>query len=125
MLRTVKIPVTTTGADGSGAGTAYSDRPVNGEVRAIYVDWGPTAPGTSDITITGEGDDDHPAVALYTKADSVTDAWVYPVLQRTDTAGAGVSAEYHFPLVQGRIKVVIAGSNALAPAATVHVYIWE
>lgn len=78
MLRTVKIAVTTVGANGSATGMAYSDRPVNGEVRAIYVDWHASAPAaTSDITITGEADDDHPAVTLYAKADSVTDAWVY------------------------------------------------
>src|SRR4030042_1369540 len=124
MLRTVKIVCTTVGADGAATVTAYSDRPVNGEVRAIHVDWHASAPNTSDITITGEADDNHPAVALYTKAHAVTDVSVYPVGPRTDVAGAAVSAEYHFPLVQGRIKVVVAESNALTACATVYVYVW-
>ncbi len=121
-IRTVKVAVTTTGSAGAATGTAYSDRPVNGKVRQIRVDWGATAPATSDIDVVGESDDDHPEVTLYDKDDSATDAWVYPKLQSTDTAGAAIANEYQFPALSGqRIKVVVGQCDALDPAVTVYV----
>jgi hypothetical protein len=126
MIRSTQFTVTTTGADGSATGTGYSPHPLNGELLAIYVDWAATAPaGTSDIAITVDSDDAHPAVSLYSKSDSVTDAWVYPVVQSTDTAGTGVAGAYQHIAVAGRIKAAIAGCNALSPAATITVYLQE
>lgn len=83
MIRTEKIAVTTTGNNGAATGTGYSSHALNGELQAICVDWGATAPATSDIDIVVEADDNHPQVTLYDKDDSSTDAWVYPVVQRT------------------------------------------
>jgi hypothetical protein len=124
-VRTAKIAVTTTGSDGSASGTGYSAKPVSGELYAIYVDWHTSAPVTSDITVTVESDDDHPAITLYSKSDSATDAWVYPVVQCTDTGGTAVTGEYQHILVSGRIKVAVAQSNALDPAVTVYVFLKE
>lgn len=123
-VRTVKIPVTTTGSDGSATGTGYS-KPINGEVRALYIDWGATAPGTSDIDVVVESDDNRPEVTLVGIDDSSTDAWVYPKVQSTDTAGAGIAGEYQHPLANGRIKVSVAGCNALDPAVTVYAFLVE
>jgi len=125
MVRTAKIIVTTTGADGSATGTAYSDKPLNGELYALRVDWHADAPATSDITITVDSDDNHPAVTLYAKEDAKTDLWVYPVVQSTDTAGAGVTGVYQHILVTGRVKVVVAGADALTACATVYLYLKE
>lgn len=125
-VRTQKIAVTTTGSAGSATGTAYSNTTVSGELFALYVDWHASAPaGTSDITITVDSDDNAPAVTLYAKTNAVTDLWVYPVVQSTDTAGAGVTGVYQHILVSGKIKVVIAQCDALAPAATVYLYLKE
>lgn len=125
-VRTAKIVVTTAGSDGSATGTAYSDKPLNGELYAIYVDWHADAPaGTSDITITVDSDDNHPAVTLYAKTNSVTDAWVYPVVQSTGTDGSAVSGAYQHILVAGRVKAVVAQSNALTACATVYLYLKE
>jgi hypothetical protein len=126
MMQTAKIAVTTTGADGSATGTAYSARPLCGELYALYVDWGSTAPaGTSDIVVTVEADDDHPAVTLYSKENAVNDVWVYPIVQNTDTAGSAVASQYQRLPVSGRIKVVVTGCNALAPAVTVYAWVRE
>lgn len=125
-VRTEKIIVTTTGADGSATGTAYSSKPLSGELYALYVDWHASAPaGTSDITITVDSDDNHPAITIYAKTDSVTDAWVYPVVQSTGTDGVAVASVYQHILVSGRVKAAVAQSNALTACATVYLYLKE
>lgn len=124
-VRTAKIDVTTTGSAGSAAGTAYSDKPLNGELYAVRVDWHASAPATSDITITVDSDDDHPAVTIYAKTDANTDLWVYPVVQSTDTAGAAVASIYQHILVNGRVKVVLAQCDALTNAVRVYLYLRE
>jgi len=124
MVEIHKIAVTTTGSDGSASGTGYSTRAVNGEVRALRVDWGATAPaGTSDISVVVESDDNRPEVTLYSKEDSVTDAWVYPKVQSTGTDGNAISGEYQHPLANGRLKVSVAGCNALTTAVTVYAFV--
>lgn len=123
MLDTQKITVTTTGEAGSASGTNYSPRPISGEVRALYVNWSASAPATSHITITIEADDDHPAITLYTKADSVTDCWVYPAVQLTGTDGVGVGFSFRPIVGTGRISVAVINSDALAAAVVVTAYI--
>lgn len=125
MVEVQKITVTTTGGDAAATGTGYGARAVNGEVRAIYVDWSASAPGTSDIDVVVESDDNRPEVGLYSKDDSVADAWVYPKVQSTDVAGAAISGEYQHPLANGRISVAVAGCNALTTAVTVYVFVWR
>jgi hypothetical protein len=121
-IRTVKVAVTTTGSAGAATGTAYSDRPLNGTVRQIRVDWSASAPATSDIDVVGESDADHPQVTLYDKDDANSDVWVYPKVQSTDVAGAAIANEYQFLALSGqRIKVVVGQCDALDPAVTVYV----
>ena len=126
MIRTVRIPVTTSGADGAATGEGYSDYPLNGLLRRLEVDWDATAPGaTSDIVVTVEADERHPEVTLYSKSDAATDVVVHPMLQAAGTDGNAIDG-VHTPIpVAGRIKVAIAGCNALDPAATVHAYVSE
>jgi len=122
-IRTVKVTVTTTGSDGSATGAGYSRAAVNGEVLAVKVDWGATAPATSDIDVVVESDDDRPEVTLVDKDDSATDAWFYPKVQNTDAGGSTISGEYmHLPAA-GRIKVSVAQCNALDPAVAVYVFL--
>ena len=123
-VQTARIAVTTIGSAGSATGTDYSTSSVDGEVFAIRVDWHASAPGaTSDIVITVDSDDYHPSITLYSKSDSATDAWVYPVVQSTDTAGSAVAGQYQHILASGKIKVAITGCNALTDAAVVYVYL--
>ena len=122
MIQTEKIEVTTSGEDGSAAGSAVSARALVGEVAAIYIDWAATAPGTSDIDVVCESDDDHPEITLVGKDDSATDAWFYPTIEETDTAGTGRSSYREIP-ISGSVKVTVAQCNALDPAVTVYVYV--
>jgi hypothetical protein len=120
-IRTAKVSVTTTGSDGSATGTAYSASPLFGEVFAVRVDWHASAPGTSDIDVTIESDDNHPAVTLVDIDDSATDVWIYPVVEQTTVAGVGTSTYQHL-LAAGRVKVVVGGSDALTDAVVVTVF---
>lgn len=123
MLQTEKIVVTTTGADGAATGTAYSSRPISGAVKRIIGDWGATAPNTSDIAITVEADDKHPATTLYSKANAVTDFDIYPLVQGAGADGALITGQYVPPIVEGRVSVAVVQCNALAVAITVTVIV--
>lgn len=124
MIRTAKVSVTTTGSAGAATGTGKS-KPINGEVFALYIDWNASAPGTSDIDVVIESDDDRPEVVLYSKDNANADGWVYPVVQSTDTAGAAVAGQYQHLLAAGPVKVTIDQCDALDPAATVYVFYRE
>lgn len=122
MIVTEKIEVETTGADDGATGDGYSARPLTGEVVALYVDWSGDAPAGSDIDVVCESDDDHPEIALYSKDNANSDAWVYPTIEETDTAGTGRSSYREIP-ISGRVKVSVAQCDALDPAVTVYVYV--
>lgn len=118
-----KVAVTTTGSAGAAEGEAYSASPINGEVYAVRVDWHASAPATSDIDVVIEGDDNRPEVVLYAKDSAVTDIWVYPQVQATDTAGAAITGAYQRLIVNGRVKVNVVQCDALAVAVTVYVFV--
>lgn len=122
MLRSVKVSVTTTGNAGAATGTGYSAGPISGEIVAVIVDWHTSAPNTSDITVTLEADDNHPAITLYSKTNANTDVSIYPHVQATDTAGAAIAGWYQHIVGTGRVKVVVGDCDALAAAVTVNVY---
>lgn len=121
-LRQSTVRVTTTGSDGSATGTGYSLYPILGEVLAVYVDYSADAPNTTDIDVTTESDDDAPASVLVDKDNSNTDAWYYPRVQGTSTAGVGISGEYSPVPASGRVKVVIGDCDALTTAVVVTVF---
>lgn len=125
MLHAHKIAVKTTGVAGAAQGDGYSDRPINGEVQQVLVDWNAAAPATSDLTVIAEGDAQHPAVTLYAKQNAVADVNVYPTVQGTDTGGVALAGVYQNVFAHGRLKVSVAQSNALDPAVTVYVYVKE
>jgi hypothetical protein len=123
MIRAATVRVTTVGSNGAAVGTAYSASPLNGELLALVVDWHASAPGTSDITVSVEADGEFPAVTLYAKTDAATDVTVYPRVQVATTAGVAIDAVYDRIPVVGRLKIAIAGCNALTNAAVVTAYV--
>lgn len=125
MLETFKIPVTTTGSNGAASGDGYSDRPINGEVRAVVVDWHASAPNTSDITVVVEADGNHPSITLYSKTNANTDVTVYPKVQNTDINGGAIAAQYQHIVAAGRVKVSVADCDALPSAVTVYLFVWR
>ena len=73
-VHTQKISVTTVGANGSAAGSAKSERPLRGELLAVYHDY-TGEPNTTDVTIATVN---APVKTLLVITDSATDGWYYP-----------------------------------------------
>lgn len=110
----VLIPVTT---DGSGAGTAVSARPVNGEILEIRL---PTAAlnaaGAADYTITRQ--ETGGTVLAITNTDG---PWTrYPRGDAITPAGAGGSAVVPIPCDE-MLRLVVAQA-ATSASGTIHVY---
>lgn len=122
MIKSVRIPVTTTGDAGSAAGSGTAV--IAGKVLALYVNYHASAPAaTTDITVSTE---DPVSTTIYSKADSVTDAWVYPRVQVQDNTGAGLTYDGTRKVMDcypvcGTVKVAIAQSNALTNCVVVDV----
>lgn len=102
------------GSAGSATATGYSPH-VTGKVLAVNVDYQDSPPGTTDITLSDEGDP--AAESIVTLADQATDIKIYPrrVTEKNDGTDILYAAgeEVHEPYpVHGRLKAVIAGANA-------------
>lgn len=120
-MNSYRVPVTTTGANGSATGTAIVQ--ISGFIEAIRVDYHASAPNTTTVDID-ELDVNGVVVGLGRKlmdlAASNTDAVIYPVVQNTNNAGAavtGIYTRYFVPNTPAR--VVVALSNALTDAVVV------
>lgn len=114
-IRTEIVRVTTTGSNGSAAGSATSVA-LNGELIDIHLDYHATAPNTTDVTIAygtpGLG-------TIATNADSATDVLLAP---RQELPSASGNWEL-YPL-NGTITVAVAECNALAPAVVATIRYW-
>lgn len=123
MIKSERIKVTTTGTNGAAAGSGTAV--IRGKILALYLDYHASAPAsTTDVTITTE---DPVSRTIYSKANSVTDAWVYPRVQVQSNAGTGVEYATGFPIYEpyvvcGTVKVAIAESNALTDCVVVDVF---
>lgn len=85
-------------------------------VDCIKVDYGETAPGTTDLTVEeAEG----LKRTILTLADTATDAEKYPRHTLHDDEGADIAGMVDYYVVNGPLKISIAGCDELTPAATV------
>jgi hypothetical protein len=102
-----------TGADASGAATAYSPH-VSGKVLAVAVTYAGDKPNTTDVLLADEGDP--LAESIVTLANAVTDVKLYPRRATVTNANAaiaytGTSYVYEPYVVFGRLKLTVAGAN--------------
>lgn len=124
MIRKYTIPVTTTGSAGSATGTASKQTSRPGVIRFVAVDYHASAPATTDLVIKA---DDTNGATLFTVTNSATDITAKPVaMPGVDEGNAATAATDlgagGFPYSTG-IFVSLAQSDALAPAATVSVWV--
>lgn len=118
--------VTTTGADGSAAGTASfvkanNDTDAYGVVDTIYVDWAGTAPATSDLAIYINDGDGYPPQKIMEVLNSVTDRVFRPVVPAHTADGTVATGHVkEFAVCASNITASISQSNALAPCATIY-----
>jgi hypothetical protein len=115
-LREEQFIVPATGTAGSATGNANSDGPIRGHLYAIHLDFAATISDTTDTTITLAD----PSLTVMSLSDNVTDAWYYPVVTQTNSAGSGLSAYDRTP-VSGRLNAAVAQSTA-GNAVTVTVW---
>lgn len=106
MIRTHTITVTVAGADGNAAGEGQSS-PVNGLLRAVYVDY-VTQPATADLTLATLA----PAQTLLTLTNNATDGWYYPNVLQDNTSGADIAGVYDKLPIDDIVKATIAQGNA-------------
>lgn len=111
----IRLPVTTTGADGSGAGEATS-APVSCALLNIYVKYHASAPNTTDVTITEVGGAERTLLTL----TNVNTSGNKPVrIPEVDVTGTALASSSPFYLPGVAIKVAVAGCNALTDAVVV------
>jgi len=103
----VTVAVTAAGAAGAATGTGTSGY-ICGHLHAIHVDYGAGISTTTDLTVSQAS----PALTVMVQADSVTDAWYYPAVQRTGADGAAISAQYDRAPVCDELTVSVAESTA-------------
>jgi hypothetical protein len=92
-LPSEQIVVTTT--DDETSTSENSTQALNGHVYAIYLDFGTSVTTTTDITITQAS----PEATIFQATDYYTDTWLYPAIEYTSSAGAGLSAYAPMPLM--------------------------
>lgn len=128
MIKEIPVPVTTTGANGSATGTAYTP-PIQG--RVITVSFVPhvSLPNTSDVVFSEDGGAGRTILSLSDlTTSSVTKNPREPL---TDTAGDALTFDATEPLVAPialggrRIKVEVTQSDALDPALTAYILVEE
>lgn len=102
-IRYTSVTVTISGTTGS----ATTTQPIIGIVRAVHLNFSGSMASTADTTVATAGTL-NPAMTLFVKSDSSTDAWFYPVLQNTGSTGAAVTDSYSPPVVADYITVSIA-----------------
>lgn len=111
-----RVTVTTTGANGSAAGTATTLRPIEGLLLAIHIDYAAGDAATADVTIATTGTS-YPAQTLLVRSDSKTDGWFYPRVAACDAAAAALTAYEVIPIAD-YVSVTVAQGNAGTVVAT-------
>lgn len=125
MIRSEAVSVTTTGAAGSATGAANTTQPISGKIQKVRLDYHASAPATTDVTITERvGSTDWETI--HTETDSKTDVTRYPRRAVEDNAENTVTYDganeiYEPYVVDGYVRVAVAGCDALtgAVAATI------
>lgn len=108
---TESVTVTTTGADGSGAGSGET-KAYSGYLLAVYLNFHGSAPGTTDTTIAYKNVGGNILVVT----DSATDAMIAPRITCVTNANAAVTNSYDRYPVNQPLTITLAQSNAFAAA---------
>lgn len=128
MIRKTSVSVDTTGSDGAATGAKNTTRPICGKILKVRLDYHASAPATTDVTITERvGSTDWETI--HTETDSKTDVTRYPRRAVEDNAEATVTYDgtneiYELFVVNGYVRVAVAGCNALT-AAVVATIFWD
>ena len=119
-VRTRPLTVDTIGSAGAAGGTAVKGVDAPCRIRGIFLDYDPSAPATTDLTITtGDGR------TVLTRTNSATDGFFRPQENLDDVLGVDIPgtetagprfADFH---VKDHLIVVLEECDELSPAVTV------
>lgn len=120
MIRLCTLSVTGASGTHTSAGT------FSGRVLRVMIDYSASADSGTDVTVATAGNN-HPAVTLYTKSNSNTDAVVNPRAPIHDTSGTALTLEGTEPQVDtipisDHIKLTVA-QNIAGQSVTAYVFV--
>jgi hypothetical protein len=118
MIRRLTLNLTASGSDGSATASETTTSRLHGILKAVYINHSSGA-ATTDFTLAGTD----PARTIMTKANSVTDAWFYPSVERTGADGAGLTAYADVSLNGDKLTASLAEANDDQTAAVT--IIWD
>jgi len=125
-IRSERIAVTTAGTDAAAVGAANTTRPICGRILKVRLDYHASAPNTTDVVIT-EYDVTTSWETIHTETDSTTDVTRYPRRPVEDASETTVTYDgtneiYEPFVVDGYVRVAVAGSNALTNCVVVTIF---
>jgi hypothetical protein len=101
--------LTATGGAGAATATATSS-PINGIIRAVYLDYQDSPPGTTDVTLVEDGT--APVQTVLSVANAATDGWFYPMAQGVlNSTGAAITNQGTLVVVNRPLTLTIAQAN--------------
>jgi hypothetical protein len=113
---TYKVAVTTTGSAGSATGSGTSDL-IQGYLLDVYFDFHGSAPATSDVTLAYATRGGNILVA----SNGNTDTLFQPLKQASDSAGAAIAGVYNPYVLDDKVTVSVAQSDALTNAVVAYI----
>jgi hypothetical protein len=115
MIRSEKISVTSTGANGNAAGTGQTGV-ISGRILAVHYDY-VSQPATTDLTLATSH---APVITILTITSANTDALFNPRVLLDGVTGAALTAVYDAIVVDDHLTLTIAqGDNAGVINATI------
>ena len=128
MIRSETIKVTTAGTDAAAVGATNSTAPICGKILKVRLDYNASAPATTDVTITERVGSTN-WETIHTETDSKTDVTRYPRRPVEDASETTVTYDatneiYEPFVVDGYVRVAVAGSNALTNCVVATIF-WE
>lgn len=127
MVKFQKITVNSTGSEGSAGGSDTSDV-IQGRVVRVDIDYAAGITTTTDLTVYGTND--LITTNVVNRANTATDAQLFPTVQLTDNTGTGRTYDGTRPVVDyypvsDQLTVSITQTTAATPAVTVEIFYVE
>jgi len=116
-LKVEEVVIVATGAAGAATGSGSTDRDIQGHIYAIHLDYGAGITTTTDITVVQA----LPPLIVIQKDDSATDAWYYPAVQQTDSAGSGLGT-YDRIAIDDALDITVGQTTSSTTMMTATVY---
>lgn len=115
-----RIPVTTTGSNGSATGVGVSEGVVNGAIWEYYIDFHGSAPNTTVVTFA---ENDGAGRTLFTAPAGNTDISYMPRFPEHSSVGVAQSTVAPKAIAGRKIKATVTLSNALTDCVVVTVIV--